>query len=70
MKALVFKTFGGQKYSNIAKSRVARSNELFRWMEEGKVTVSKPTAYALSEGQGAYRYLESRKSTGKILLIP
>ncbi|MDX1806533.1 MAG: quinone oxidoreductase [Paenisporosarcina sp.] len=67
------KTLTGGDLWNILTSleqRVSRSNDLFRWMEEGKVRVSKPTTFALHDGQEAHRYLESRKSTGKILLIP
>lgn len=67
------KTLTGGDLWNVLTSheeRVSRSNELFHWMEEGKVTVSKPTTFALHDGQEAHRYLESRKSTGKILLIP
>ena len=52
------------------EQRLSRSSELFRWMEEGKVRVSEPTTFALHDGEEAHRYLESRKSTGKILLIP
>ncbi|MFB5193310.1 quinone oxidoreductase [Neobacillus sp. KR4-4] len=52
------------------KERITRSTELFQWMAEGRVKVSEPTTFALSDGQEAHRYLESRKSTGKILLIP
>ncbi|MGG3466819.1 quinone oxidoreductase [Neobacillus pocheonensis] len=67
------KTLTGGDLWNVLTSheeRAARSNELFRWMEEGKVTVAEPKVFALSDGQDAHRYLESRKSTGKILLIP
>jgi len=67
------KTLTGGDLWNVLTSReerVARSKELFTWMEKGKITVSKPTTFALSDGQEAHRYLESRKSTGKILLIP
>ncbi|MCL6570882.1 MAG: quinone oxidoreductase [Bacillus sp. (in: Bacteria)] len=67
------KTLTGGDLWNVLTSRderVARSNELFRWMEDGKLTVSAPTTFALRDGQEAHRYLESRKSTGKILLIP
>lgn len=67
------KTLTGGDLWNILISheeRVTRSNELFRWMEEGKVVVSKPKVFPLSDGQEAHQYLESRKSTGKILLIP
>ena len=67
------KTLTGGDLWNVLTSleqRVTRSSELFQWMEEGKVRVSKPTIFALHDGQEAHRYLESRKSTGKILLIP
>jgi NADPH:quinone reductase len=67
------KTLTGGDLWNVLTSheeRVTRSNELFRWMAEGKVVVSQPKVFPLSDGQEAHRYLESRKSTGKILLIP
>ncbi|WP_342429493.1 quinone oxidoreductase [Neobacillus sp. FSL H8-0543] len=67
------KTLTGGDLWNVLTSReerIARANELFRWMEEGKLIVSEPTIFALRDGQEAHRYLESRKSTGKILLIP
>ncbi|MFJ7729152.1 quinone oxidoreductase family protein [Neobacillus sp. NPDC097160] len=67
------KTLTGGDLWNVLTSREERMNragELFRWMEAGKVRVSKPTVFALSDGQEAHRFLESRKSTGKILLIP
>ncbi|WP_144554951.1 quinone oxidoreductase [Bacillus sp. X1(2014)] len=67
------KTLTGGDLWNVLTSReerIARSTELFRWMTEGKVKVSAPTTFTLSDGQEAHRYLESRKSTGKILLIP
>jgi NADPH:quinone reductase len=67
------KTLTGGDLWNVLTSRderVTRSNELFRWMADGKLTVSEPKTFKLSEGQEAHRFLESRKSTGKILLIP
>ncbi|MEH7095200.1 quinone oxidoreductase family protein [Neobacillus vireti] len=67
------KTLTGGDLWNVLTSRaerVARSKELFQWMEEGKVRVAEPAVFALKDGQEAHRYLESRKSTGKILLIP
>lgn len=66
------KTLTGGDLWNVLTSleeRVVRSNELFRWIEEGKISISEPKKFALSEGQEAHRYLESRKSTGKILFI-
>lgn len=67
------KTLTGGDLWNVLTSReerVTRSTELFQWMEAGKVRVSEPTVFALRDGQEAHRLLESRKSTGKILLIP
>lgn len=67
------KTLTGGDLWNVLTSleqRVSRSSELFDWMAQGKIRVSKPTTFALHDGQEAHRYLESRKSTGKILLIP
>ena len=67
------KTLTGGDLWNVLTSReerIARSNELFQWMEEGKLKISKPTVFPLRNGQEAHNYLESRKSKGKILLIP
>ncbi|MEI2666945.1 quinone oxidoreductase family protein [Rossellomorea sp. LJF3] len=67
------KTLTGGDLWNVLTSleeRVNRSHELFGWIQEGKLKVSEPTVFPLSEGAKAHEYLESRKSTGKILLIP
>ncbi|UOY92663.1 quinone oxidoreductase [Ectobacillus sp. JY-23] len=52
------------------KERVLRSSELFKWINQGLVVAAQPTIFTLAEGQKAHAYLESRKSTGKVLLIP
>ncbi|MFC0186802.1 quinone oxidoreductase [Fictibacillus aquaticus] len=52
------------------EERVKRSAELFGWIAEGQLKVAEPTVFALSEGGKAHELLESRKSTGKILLRP
>lgn len=67
------KTLTGGDLWNVLTSREereARSKELFRWIEEKKVKVSEPTVFALEDGCKAHQFLESRKSTGKILLRP
>ncbi|KPL60929.1 quinone oxidoreductase family protein [Rossellomorea vietnamensis] len=67
------KTLTGGDLWNVLTSReerVTRSHELFGWIQEGKLKVSEPTVFPLSEGAKAHEYLESRKSTGKLLLIP
>lgn len=57
-------------YLNSKEERIKRANQLFNWIIEGKITLSEPTSFKLSEGKLAHDYLESRKSTGKIILIP
>lgn len=57
-------------YLNSKEERIKRADQLFQWIIEGKVTLSTPTSFKLSEGKLAHDYLESRKSTGKIILIP
>jgi NADPH2:quinone reductase len=47
-----------------------RAGDLFKWLAEGKLTISIGGIYRLSQAADAHRQLESRKSTGKILLIP
>lgn len=67
------KTLTGGDLWNVLTSyeqRVARSSELFRWSIEGSITLKSPTIFTLQDGAQAHTYLESRKSTGKILLIP
>ena len=57
-------------YLNSKEERIKRPTQLFNWILEGKITLSAPTTFQLSEGKLAHDYLESRKSTGKIILIP
>lgn len=67
------KTLTGGDLWNILTSheeRVIRSSELFTWVLEEKLRLPAPTVFALRDGQKAHEYLESRKSTGKILLLP
>ena len=49
---------------------VWRAGDLFKWFAEGKLTVKVGQSYRLSEAADAHRELESRKSLGKILLLP
>jgi NADPH:quinone reductase len=67
------KTLTGGDLWNILTShhiRVERSNELFDWVRSGRLKLAEPALFPLSEGAEAHRYLESRQSTGKVLLIP
>ncbi|AYN05166.1 quinone oxidoreductase [Flavobacterium sp. 140616W15] len=63
---------GGDLWSYLTtkEERIKRVNQLFTWIIEGKISLATPTSFKLSEGKQAHDYLESRKSTGKIILIP
>jgi NADPH2:quinone reductase len=57
-------------YLTSQQERIRRAGQLFEWIRTKKLRVSTPTIFKLSEGKKAHDFLESRKSTGKILLIP
>src|SRR4029453_7107318 len=50
--------------------RVPRAEELFAWMRHGRLRVRVAARFSLGEGAAAHRFLESRQSIGKVLLIP
>lgn len=45
-----------------------RAADLFEWLSDGRLKLHIQTIYALSDGAQAHRDLESRKTTGKLLL--
>lgn len=47
-----------------------RCNELFGWVQSGVLKVSPPTTFPLSKVAEAHEALSSRKTTGKLVLIP
>jgi NADPH2:quinone reductase len=49
---------------------VARSNDLFDIVKSGKVKIETTARYKLADAQQAHRDLESRKTTGSIILTP
>ncbi|MDB5207798.1 MAG: Alcohol dehydrogenase, zinc-binding domain protein [Flavisolibacter sp.] len=57
-------------YLNSKEERISRSASLFDWIETGIVSIAPSATFALEDGAEAHRFLESRKSTGKIILIP
>jgi len=52
------------------ESRIARGNFLFECVVSGSIKLGQIQRFPLAEGEEAHRQLESRKTTGKILLIP
>lgn len=57
-------------YLNSKEERMTRSAGLFEWIERSVISATPSATFALKDGAEAHRFLESRKSTGKILLIP
>ncbi|PST83809.1 quinone oxidoreductase [Pedobacter yulinensis] len=57
-------------YLTSREERIRRSAELFGWLGSRQVRPARPHCFQLSEGKAAHDFMESRKSTGKILLIP
>lgn len=47
-----------------------RAGDLFQWIEAGKLKVQVGETFSLAAAADAHRELESRRSVGKILLIP
>jgi NADPH:quinone reductase len=63
---------GGDLWSYLTskEERLKRTNELFSWIISGEIKVPEPTIFSLKNGRAAHELIESRKSTGKIVLIP
>jgi NADPH:quinone reductase len=57
-------------YLNSKAERIKRSSEFFNWIASGKIKIPAPAIFALRDGKAAHELMESRKSTGKIVLIP
>ncbi len=53
-----------------ADERRARAAELFAWVRAGSLKVSLAARFPLAEGAAAHAFLESRQSSGKVLLVP
>jgi NADPH2:quinone reductase len=49
---------------------LTRSNQLFDWVREGRLKVHVGGRYPLAEAAQAHRDIQSRRTTGKLLLIP
>ncbi len=57
-------------YLTSREERIKRSAQFFAWIIAGKIKLSPPTIFKLSEGKKAHDLMEGRKSTGKILMVP
>jgi NADPH2:quinone reductase len=57
-------------YTSDRAELLERVNDVFNWITAGKLKVRIDRTFPLAEVAEAHRYLEDRKSKGKILLIP
>jgi len=48
----------------------ARAGDVFRWLAEGSLKLRIEHVYPLQDAARAHRDLESRKTTGKVILTP
>jgi NADPH2:quinone reductase len=67
------KTLTGGDLWNVLRTpedRARRAAELFGWLTAGDVRPRVAATFPLAEGAEAHRFLESRSSAGKVLLIP
>lgn len=63
---------GGDLWDHLMskEERIKRANQLFDWIIDKKIIINEPAIFKLSEGKQAHDFLESRKSMGKIIMIP
>jgi len=52
------------------KELLERAAELFRWIAAGELNVRIDQVFKLAEAADAHRYLEGRKTKGKLILVP
>lgn len=63
---------GGDLWNHVTSlaNRIERAHALFDALRAGSLMMDSVTTFALKDGAEAHRLLESRQSTGKIVLIP
>src|SRR5687767_9127160 len=61
---------GLNQYIATRDELVGRANELFAWLAAGKLKIAIDRVWPLAEAAEAHRALESRRTAGKLLLVP
>jgi NADPH2:quinone reductase len=61
---------GLNQYIATREELVGRANDLFAWLAAGKLNVAVDRVLPLAEAAEAHRALESRRTAGKLLLVP
>lgn len=57
-------------YLTSREERLKRAKVLFDRIIRGEIKIAPPTVFKLSEGKKAHDFMESRHSTGKVLMVP
>lgn len=57
-------------YSATREELLSRAGDVLSWIADGELALRVYKAFALSEAAEAHRVLESRRTAGKLLLIP
>ena len=57
-------------YTATREELLWRAGDLFQWIEEGALQVRINATFPLAQAAEAHRYLEGRRTKGKVLLIP
>lgn len=57
-------------YAGSRDELLSRTHDLFGWIERGEIEFRIDSTFALAEAAEAHKRLESRKSAGKLVLIP
>lgn len=63
---------GGDLWNHVTslENRIQRAQDLFEALRNGSLRMDNIKSFSLKDGAKAHQYIESRQSTGKILLIP
>ena len=57
-------------YMRTREELLERTNDLFRWVGEGRLKVRVGAEYPLADAAAAHRALENRETMGKVLIRP
>ncbi len=63
-------THTGRDYNHPGAQAIGRAHEIFRWIQEGELKVHIHREYPLSDAQQVHIDIESRGTTGKLIIVP
>jgi NADPH:quinone reductase len=68
--SLVLTRPGLNQYIATREELLARTDDVFTWLQDGRMKVRIEREYPLAEAAAAHRALEARETTGKVLIVP